>query len=1168
MRVLTHLALSKSLRRGAAALMLLCVGMSMNGQAGSVPEGQPFVISVDGVAIDGSGRVTDKTRKADVDLEAVDIQVKFDGLGAEPTLNISTDPVRAAYEAGETVTFRASLNYPAFVNRREIRIFAKGDLGRQQTYATLKLSADGAAAWIMPPQGPAEFEYVLRVYDEAGRFDETAPLPLIRASRDLKQHEPAGKAIVPGLGEDRTAIRNIPVSGGAVTVYGKNIPKGHKVHVFGEEVPVDGRGTFVTQRILATGPHAVEVAVLRDGKGMWFSRDVEIPRSDWFYVALADLTAGYRFGAGNIEPVKPGEYDNLYTRGRLAFYVKGKIKGQYLLTAAADTGEDEIQNLFKGIDGKDPRQYLRRIDPDDYYPVYGDDSTAIEDAPTRGKFYVRLEKGPSHVMWGNFRSNITGATFLRSNRALYGASGVYRSKAVTAGGEAQSSVDVYVAQPGTLPQHDVFRGTGGSAYFLKFQDITPGSETVAIEQRNAATGWVVSRRTLKDGDDYDLDDVQGVLLLKSPVPSTGTPGTENYVVVDYEYTPASGEADGYVMGGRAQQWLGDHLRAGVTGMTDKTGAADQRLYGADLRLQAAPDSYLEAEIARSEGPGFSKTYSADGGLTLEDTATAGSANRRAEAWRVEGHGSLEDLTGGTLRGSIGARYEHQNKGFSTRDTDVAETRRAWGADLDAEITDRVKVAGTYSDLRVDDGSIERDARVKLRAGLTEHVSIEPYGHYSEKEQASPGGENTGKRGDAGLRGTYEWDEQTELYAFGQTTVTRTGMRLADHRGGIGGKRQLTEKIDVAGEASYGSLGPDVTATIGYAPTADDRYYVGYRLDAERSSSSSWPYDLTGQDLGSIVTGAKRRFSEEWSAYGEDNYDMFGERRSLTQAYGLTYTPDAEWTIGGGVEVGTVYDNTINSGTGLKNPDVDRKAISASAVYRGADGIDGKAKGEMRFDNSEDDSRDADSYLLALAIGVKLSDDWRALASLDAVVSNATQSTRDGEYVEGSMGFAYRPAAGDRFNMLAKYTFLYDLPGADQVSVDGTLNGPAQRSHIASVDASYDLTNKLTIGAKYGVRIGEQRDRDPTADWESSIVQLGILRADFHVTHQWDLLLEGRTLWNTDAGTAETGALAAVYRQLGDNMKLGIGYNFGSFSDDLRDLVHDDQGVFVNLIGKI
>jgi hypothetical protein len=44
-------------------------------------------------------------------------------------------------------------------------------------------------------------------------------------------------------------------------------------------------------------------------------------------------------------------------------------------------------------------------------------------------------------------------------------------------------------------------------------------------------------------------------------------------------------------------------------------------------------------------------------------------------------------------------------------------------------------------------------------------------------------------------------------------------------------------------------------------------------------------------------------------------------------------------------------------------------------------------------------------------------------------------------------------------------------------------------------------------------------------------------------------------------------LAAVYRQLGDNFKIGVGYNFGHFSDDLSKIGVDEQGVFINAIGK-
>ena len=88
-----------------------------------------------------------------------------------------------------------------------------------------------------------------------------------------------------------------------------------------------------------------------------------------------------------------------------------------------------------------------------------------------------------------------------------------------------------------------------------------------------------------------------------------------------------------------------------------------------------------------------------------------------------------------------------------------------------------------------------------------------------------------------------------------------------------------------------------------------------------------------------------------------------------------------------------------------------------------------------------------------------------------------------------------------------------------------------------------------------------------ADWEKSSAHLAILRADLHIVHQWDALLEGRILWSPTSDQTDIGAVVALYRHFGDNLKVGVGYNFGHFSDDLRDLSQDDQGVFMNVIGK-
>lgn len=1149
--------MKRHLLRALAAASLVAL---VHARAFAQEAEQPFQITVDGQVVAGD------TLPAAADSDKVQVDVKFDGLGVRPMLNVSTVPMRASFKAGDNIGFLGSLNYAAWIARGEIRISKAGDTSQDGPVAVLPISDMATAEWVMPADGPADLQYVFRVYDDKGRFDETEPLPLSRTTSDLPTHDFGEKATAPGYSEDRTAIRNIDVHGGAVTVHGRNVPQGHEVTVMGEPVPVDPDGSFIVERILPQGTHDVAVKVNDGGEGLDFTRSVTIPENEWFYVGLADFTAGMNL-KNHVEKLSPDDFkDDAYTRGRLAFYLKGKIQGRYILTAAADTGEQKLTQIFKGLDGKDPRAFLKRIDPDDYYPVYGDDSVAAEDAPTKGKFFIRLDKGPSHVMWGNFKSSITGTSFLRHQRALYGAQGVYKSETPAPDGGAATDIQIHAAMPGTVPQKDVFRGTGGSAYFIKHQDVTPGSDTVEIEVRNAITGWVVERRTLTYGTDYDFDYVQGVVILRTPLSSTNAAGTENYLVINYEYTPAARDVKGYVEGGRAQQWFGDHVRVGVTGLKEKTEDADQLMYGADVRVQHSEGTWLEGEVARSEGPGFGSSYSADGGLTIQNNASSGVANKTAEAWRVEGRVALEDLTD-SAKGHVGARYEHQGKGFSSLEVDADKQKRLMGVDADVEVTDSISAAASFSDENVKGGQHTSEVLAKVAVKTGENITVQPYGVYTRKTGTTSTTVEQGKRADAGIKILYAWDDDQEAFIFGQGTAVQTGTMHRDDRGGVGGSYRLTEKIKAEGEVSGGNLGLGVRATLAYEPTADDRYYIGYTLDPARDLAENWPFQLVGQDQGTIVGGVRHRFNDQWMVYGEDNFDAFGAHRSLTQVYGVTYTPDAAWNITAGTEVGQVFDNTFDPGTGNKNPDFDRIALSMAVEYKNDTGLDGKVKGEYRIDDSEDDTRDMQAYLLQASLGLKLDEDWRALASFDGVFTDATDSTREGDYAEGSLGFAYRPASNDRFNMLAKYTYLYDLPGKDQVSVDGTTSSPAQRSHIASIDASYDVIPQLTLGAKYGVRIGETKDRDPGSDWETSQVHLGIIRADLHVVKAWDAVLEGRVMWSPTTDQKDFGAVAAIYRHFGDNVKVGIGWNFGQFSDDLRDLTQDDHGIFMNVVGR-
>jgi hypothetical protein len=1132
--------------------------------------GEGYSISVDGEVVAGSVALEDADRRSDVSLATADIQIKFDGLGVKPMLNVVTVPSAKTYAVGETLQFLIDTNYGPWIARADIRIFRHID--GNEMIAQIPVDNQGRAAWEVPEGVEGRLTYVVRVYDQEGRIDETLATTLLPKSfselsnKDDDGVVPAPSTQTSGASEDRTAIRNIPVYGGAVTVYGRDVDAGSSMYAFGEKVPVDTDGKFVIQRILPPGDHTIQVA-LRDANdnALDFSRNINIPNNDWFFVGLADLTLGKRFAKNDVKDAYPGEYNGIYNKGRLAFYLKGKMQGRTILTASLDTTEDNFKNILKQIDEKDPRQFLKRIDPDDYYPVYGDDSVTIEDAPTSGRFYVRVDRDDSHVMWGNFKARVSGNKFLPNERALYGAQGVYRSSTASPDGERRTEVSVHAAEPGTLSQQDNLRGTGGSAYFTKFQDVNKGSETITIEERDTVTGFVIGKSSLKAGIDYDFDYSQGVVLLTTPL-ATNISSHPQFLVINYEYTPATTQVDGLVFGGRAQQWLGNHVRVGASGMRDQSGKSDLDLVGADVRLQAGERSFIDFHSAVSKGKGLGNSTSHDGGLTFSNAGATGLGLRKALAYGVAGQSDLEELTNGRVKGNLGFEYAHKQKDFSTLDSGVLEDRDDARVTANVDVSERTRVTGAASFSMIKGQRAEREVTGAVLRRLTDKTSMEISTKHSSKPGAAVASE-VGQRTDFAGKLKYQADEDSSIYIFGQATAHRTGTRKRDDRIGLGGTRPLTEHLKVEAEASIGTYGPDADARLTYTPQSDRSYYIGYALDAYRELDPSSSILSAETDMGTFIFGMKHRQNEQFAVFVEDSYDLFGLRKTLAQTYGVEYTPIPSWVINGALEMGHVYDDTINAGSVLKNSDFDRKALSLSTSYKTDAGDFVRVKSEVRQERSDDSTRDLDSYLLQFQSAVKSFKDWRLLLNADVLFSNSSATARDGEYVEASIGHAYRPVDNDRLNALFKYTYLYDLPGADQVTVNGTLNGPQQQSHILSADMIYDLNPILSVGAKYGMRYGETRDRSGTSSWTRSVAHLGIVHADINIYRQWDALLEGRILWSPTGKSSNLGALAAVYRQMGENFKVGVGYNFGQFSDDLRDLTLDDHGIFINAVGK-
>lgn len=1130
-----------------------------------------FSVSIDGKNFIGDSVVHDPQRQADLILEEADIQVKFDGLDVNPTLAVQTAASQESYNPGQKIEFKAQSNYSPWINRSEIRIFKTAKDVKGTPVAVVAIGSGGLGAWTMPKEGTDKYVYVLRAYGAKDKFDETFAQPLRRAIHGVVETSVEDSEKIIDGREDLTAQRNISIEGGTITVTGRNIPQGYDVTVLGTLVPVKQDGTFILQRMLPPGDHDVGVSVLdkkTHKKGIELSRSVNIPANDWFYAALADFTVGRRFSSGNITDVRPGDYPDTFTKGRLAFYLKGKIQGKYLFTAAVDTGERKIEDVFSGLDAKDPRQFLKRISPDDYYPVYGDDSTSSEDAPTRGKFFVRLARGDSHVMWGTFKSQVKGTEFMRNERTLYGASAVFKPEGNTSFGERRTEASAYAAQPGTLPQRDEFLGTGSSAYFLKYQDITPGSETVSIELRDSVTGYVIERRYLKPDKDYDFEYIQGGVILKNPLSSvSGLPGgSNNFLVVNYEYTPASGNADGYVYGGRAQQWLGDHLRVGVTGAIEKTPTTDQKMAGADVNLRYTDKTYLTAEYAHSEGPGLASTTSTDGGYNLVTQTAAGSVGKPADAFRLQGHVDLGDFKKDIKNSYADGYLEKLDAGFSSLGRQAVEGQVKYGIHVNIEPSEDVAARVGFDTVKSEGGNVDSKLIAEASSKVRPDVTVTAGVTYVEHDTAVLNESRT----DLATKVDWAFAEGATVYGFGQATVAKTVSVPRNDRVGLGVTYAPDDQNKLSAEASYGTSGLGAVGLWNYRPneTPEDQFYLGYRYNATDSWANQHVALLSGTDESGLIAGSRHTYNEYLSAFVEDSYQPFGPRTSLKQNYGLKYAADGQSSVTAGLQSGKIWDNTVNPLTGLKFSDFDRLAVYATYAYKEGDYFEGHIKGELRRDSSSDQSRNLNAYLIDAGSKIRISDDWRLIANVQGVFSDASDTTRNSAYVEGSIGYAYRPTTNDKLNALFKYTFLYDLPGQDQVTVSGATKGYEQISNILSADASYDINEIVTVGAKYGLRVGATKDRTLGAEWQNDIAQLGVVRMDVGIEKEWDALVEGRLLVTGWGETSQLGVLAAVYKHLNENFKIGVGYNFGSFSDDLRDVKADSHGVFFNVVGKL
>jgi uncharacterized repeat protein (TIGR01451 family) len=270
-------------------------------------------------------------------------------------------------------------------------------------------------------------------------------------------------------------------------------------------------------------------------------------------------------------------------RGRAAFFFKGTVRGSYLLTAAFDSDKDTRERLF------------RDIQPDLFYPIYGDSAVKSFDAQSTERLYVRLDKERSFLLYGDFASE--GTDEVRQlgayNRALTGLQYHHENDRVSANvfGSYDSLRQVVIEIPAD--------GTSGPYQLRGPGEFYGNGERIEILVRDRNQSAVVLQTIpLTRFVDYVIEPLSKRILFKAPVASLDANLNPRFIRVTYEAD--RGGAEYWTAGADARVKVHERVELGASLVRDDNPENPMTLVGMTAVARPTDGTAVIAELAQTD----------------------------------------------------------------------------------------------------------------------------------------------------------------------------------------------------------------------------------------------------------------------------------------------------------------------------------------------------------------------------------------------------------------------------------------------------------------------------------------------------------------------------------------------------------------------------------------
>lgn len=787
-----------------------------------------------------------------------------------------------------------------------------------------------------------------------------------------------------------------------------------------------------------------------------------------------------------------GKDGKLQTTGRSAFFLKGKVKGEYLLTMAYDSNKDKDQRLF------------RDIRPDEYYPVYGDAAAKGFDAQSTSKLYVRLDKGRSYALYGDYTTRIDndeGLSLGQYNRSLTGVRAHHE--------DAKTNITSFAAQTTSRQIVSEQRGLGISGPYslgdVVFDSMIENSEKVELLVRDRNNPGLILRdksRTLTRFVDYDVDTLSGAIYLKRPINSEDENGNAQSLRITVE-SEQGGKS--YIVGGVAGKTaITDRISVGGSFVKSDDPLTQEQLASVNTVAKLSDRTKLIAEIARSEN-----TVDPLNQLNSPNASIDPTGEQSGMAGRVE-------LKYATANSEARVYHSQADEGFYNVASPISAGRKESGIRIQARLP-QVGLAKVEA-IRTEDSAnagIRDGVTASIERALNQYVNLEVgarfYEETSQAASATSTSANTPYKGTTArvkLNAQLPWIAGASTFAEYEQDIEEADRKVF----ALGGSYQLGNK---------------------------GRVYARHEL----MSSISGTYGLNdATKRNSTVVGIDGNYMKDGTVFSEYRMRDGISAREAEAALGLRN----QWHVSEGIRLSTSFEK-IKSLKGA-NDSQDATAVSVGAEYLTNPLWKAVGKVEKRW------AKTTDTFINTLGGAYKASDDVTLLVkNVYNLTDNKTTGDRTVDRFQ--VGAAYRDFDNTTFDGLAKLEYRLD----DNQS----LAEPVKREvYIASTHANYHPVRRLTLASQYAVKYVRQ-DQNNLAN--SGATQLVSGRAIYDLNERWDASLQTGLMWSNVSDGQRYLVGAEIGYLLAANLWVSGGYNFiGYRDDDLVDSNTTAKGVYMRL----